>query len=33
MQMTFADYRQQHPQLPLSEQLRGYAQADWAMTA
>ena len=27
--MTFADYRQQHPQLPLSEQLRGYAEADW----
>ncbi len=28
-QMTFADYRQQHPQQPLSEQLRGYAEADW----
>ena len=27
--MTFADYRQQHPQQPLSEQLRGYAEADW----
>jgi len=27
--MTFADYRQLHPQLPLSEQLRGYAAADW----
>ncbi len=28
-QMTFADYRQQYPQQPLSEQLRGYAGADW----
>lgn len=27
--MTFADYRQQNPQLPLSEQLRGYAETDW----
>jgi thiaminase/transcriptional activator TenA len=27
--MIFADYRQQHPQLPLSEQLRGYAESDW----
>lgn len=27
--MTFADYCQQHPQLPLSEQLRGYAESDW----
>ncbi len=27
--MTFADYRQQHPQQPLSEQLRGYAETDW----
>ncbi|MBA4502874.1 TenA family protein [Marinobacterium marinum] len=27
--MTFADYRQQHPQQPLNEQLRGYAEADW----
>ncbi len=27
--MTFADYRQQTPQLPLSEQLRGYAETDW----
>ncbi|GAA0701671.1 TenA family protein [Marinobacterium maritimum] len=27
--MTFADYRQQHPQQLLSEQLRNYAEADW----
>lgn len=29
--MTFANYRQQHPQLPLSEQLKGFAQADWEL--
>lgn len=27
--MNFAHYRQQHPQLPLSEQLRGHARSDW----
>lgn len=27
--MTFRDYQQQHPALPLSEQLRGFAGSDW----
>lgn len=27
--MNFTRYRQQHPQQPLSEQLRGYARSDW----
>ncbi|SEG84983.1 TenA family protein [Marinobacterium lutimaris] len=27
--MSFSDYQQQHPSLPLSEQLRGYAGSDW----
>jgi len=29
--MHFADYRQQHPQQRLSEQLRGYVEHDWAL--
>lgn len=28
--MSFFDHRQQHPKLPLSEQLRSYVEADWS---